>query len=73
MKKFALPVLAALACLPCILPAFLILIGSIGLLLATGLFVLPLLVVVGSLSAIALMRRTQASCSPRSADPADPQ
>jgi membrane protein implicated in regulation of membrane protease activity len=62
MKQFFLPLVAAAACLPCLLPVLFILTGGIGVFLTTGLLVSGVVVLLGALLLIVLMRRRASAC-----------
>ncbi|HUF52965.1 MAG TPA: hypothetical protein VMR52_04225 [Dehalococcoidia bacterium] len=62
MKGFLFPVLAGLACLPCVLPVLIILAGGIGVFLTAGLLVSGVVVLLGGLVVIALLSRSHPTC-----------
>lgn len=62
MKGLILPMLAGLACLPCVVPLLVILAGGIGFFLTTGLLVSGGVVLLGVLVVIALMRQRHPAC-----------
>jgi hypothetical protein len=68
MKGFLFPILAGLACLPCVVPLLLILGVGVGALLATGLIASAVVVLLGAPLVIALTRRRATVCTPNPED-----
>lgn len=63
MKAFALPLLATLACLPCVITIGAVAVAGLGVTLVAGLVALPVAIAAVLISALLIVRRRRASCS----------